>query len=211
MDKILDNIYYINLDYRSDRKEQIELELSKMGLVGNRFPGTVYSDPIVSADPRANSGLIGCHISHLNLLKLAKEKNLSNIVILEDDFEFIVNKEELIFQIESFEQMNISYDVLFLSYRIIESEIYNDIISRTTSAQTASGYIVNNKFYDALIDNLEKNLEKHIETRESWQYCNDQCWKQLQKQYNFFYFNKRIGQQRMSYSDIEKTIVNYGV
>ena len=42
-------------------------------------------------------------------------------------------------------------------------------------------------------------------------YCNDQYWKSLQKTNQWFYFNKRIGQQRGSYSDILSKYVDYGM
>jgi glycosyl transferase family 25 len=211
---LLKHIYYINLDHRTDRKEQIEAELIRMGLKGTRFPGTIYcaTEPDRFNNKNIyNPNAIGCHISHLNLIKLARDKKLSNILILEDDFQFIVNKEELEFQITAFNNLNIEYNVVFLGYNVKESEPFNDLISYGRSVQTASGYVVNQNFYDILIENLETNLEQHIRTQQSWAYCSDQCWKSLQKEHNFFYFNTRIGQQRMSYSDIENAVVCYGV
>jgi hypothetical protein len=59
--------------------------------------------------------------------------------------------------------------------------------------------------------NLENILKLHIETQESWRYCNDQYWKKLQKTNRFFYFNNRIGIQRLGYSDVMGKQTMYGV
>jgi GR25 family glycosyltransferase involved in LPS biosynthesis len=210
----LENIFYINLERRLDRRAQIEKELSKMGLIGIRFPGVIYEP--TQPDRFNNLNIyspvsIGCQIAHLELLKMAKDKNFDNVIIFEDDFEFIVDKTCFYEQINNFNNLNIDFDVLFLSYNVIESEPLNDLISYGRSVQTASGYIVNSKFYNKLISNLVEGLDLHIETQLTWKYCNDQYWKSLQKTNQWFYFNKKIGQQRGSYSDILGTYLNYGV
>ena len=84
-------IYYINLDRRTDRREQMETELTRMGLTGERYSAI-----------EANPSIIGCCQSHLNVLKKAKDEGLANVLILEDDFIFIVDKNELEYQMNSF-------------------------------------------------------------------------------------------------------------
>lgn len=208
----LENIFYINLEKRVDRKTQIEAELNKMGLVKNRFPGVIYEPTQPDRFNNLNiysPNLIGCQIAHLELLKMAKDKNFDNIIIFEDDFEFTVDKTSFYEQIDKFNNLNIDFDVLFLSYNVMESEPFNDLISYGRSVQTTSGYIVNSKCYNQLISNLEEGLNLHIETQQSWMYCNDQYWKSLQKTNQWFYFNKRIGKQRGGYSDILNKYVDY--
>jgi GR25 family glycosyltransferase involved in LPS biosynthesis len=210
----LENIFYINLEGRVDRKTQIEKELTNMGLTGIRFPGVIYEP--TQPDRFNNLNLyspnaIGCQIAHLELLKMAKDKNFNNIIIFEDDFEFTVDKTSFYEQINNFNNLNIDFDVLFLSYNVVESEPFNDLISYGRSVQTTSGYMVNSKFYNQLISNIEEGLNLHIETQQSWMYCIDQYWKSLQKTNQFFYFNKRIGKQREGYSDISRKYVDYGM
>lgn len=210
----LENIFYINLEKRTDRKLQIESEFAKMGLTGNRFAGITYTPTEPDRYNNLNiynPNLIGCQMAHLGLIKLAKSLGLNNVFVFEDDFQFIVDKSFFLNQVSDFNSLNIDFDVLFLSYNVIESEPYNELISYGRSVQTASGYIVNSKFYNKLIDNQEEALKLHIETQESWQYCNDQYWKHLQKTNRFFYFNNRIGIQRLGYSDIMGRHTMYGV
>ena len=79
MSKKIEKIFFINLDKRTDRREEIENELKKMELTAERY----------SAISTPESGIVGCGYSHLNVLKMAREQNVKNVLILEDDFEFI--------------------------------------------------------------------------------------------------------------------------
>ena len=162
-----------------------------------------------SAISNPNSSL-GCSLSHLSILKHARENKFQNILILEDDFQFLVSKEEFKKQINNFFNLNIPWDVLMLSYNIQQSKPYNSLIQKIYEAQTTSGYIVNSCFYDRLIELIEKNNVLLERTGEHWKYSIDQFWKALQgDNSNWYAFNTRIGLQRESYSDISNCIVNY--
>jgi GR25 family glycosyltransferase involved in LPS biosynthesis len=185
-------IIYINLDRRVDRRLQIEAELSKMGLIGERF----------AAIDHINGG-IGCAQSHISILKMAISEDLDNILIFEDDFQFCVNKETFYRNIHSFFNSKKTYDILMLSYNLKQSEPYNDIVGYARNVQTASGYIIHKRFYKTLLANFEECLLKLHASNEYKLYAIDQYWKQLQKDAEWFYFITRIGFQRRSYSDIE--------
>ena len=75
---MLKNVHYINLEERKDRKELVESELNELGWEYERFNAI-----------KNEIGIIGCGMSHLKLIKLAKEKNLDYIVVLEDDIQFM--------------------------------------------------------------------------------------------------------------------------
>jgi len=193
--------FYINLDKREDRRKQIEEECRRMEINIERFPAIERS-----------GGILGCSLSHLAVLKKARDLNLSNVLIFEDDFEFIVNKETFTTQLKTFFQSKIDYDVLFLSYHIRGgTEPINETVSRSADIQSASGYIVHQKFYDKLIENLEEGYKLLEGTNQYSLYANDQYWKSLQKTHNFLYFNTRIGKQRPSFSDLLQCYVDYGV
>ena len=200
----IDKIFYINLERRIDRRLLLEREFLRMDLSGERFPA--IEDTI---------GMIGCGKSHLAVLKLAKERGYKNILILEDDFEFLVDKEIFEKEISTFFSLKMDYDVLMLSYNCVNNHDYTALEStnvfKVNSAQTTSGYIVNEHFYDILIKCFEEGLDKLIETNNQSKYSLDQYWKILQPRSKWFGFCKRIGKQRSSYSDIENRYVNYGV
>jgi GR25 family glycosyltransferase involved in LPS biosynthesis len=193
-------VFYINLDSRSDRRAQINAELEAYGITAERFPAIV--------DTPAN---VGCFRSHLEVLKTARAHNYENVAIFEDDFMFLVDKPTFEAQLRAFFELNIRWDVLMLSYNVLRSEPYNELVSYGRNVQTASGYIVHRRFYDRLIANLEDALPNLIRTQRHWFYMNDACWKLLQPCSEWFFFNMRIGKQRPSYSDLEKKEVDYGV
>ena len=76
-------------------------------------------------------------------------------------------------------------------------------------------YIINNKYYDKLINNFEEsvynmeNLKKQKKNINRNKWAIDMNWKKLQKKDNWFIFNENLGYQKEDYSDIEKQKVNY--
>lgn len=193
---------YINLENRTDRKKQIENELQKVGFLNySRFNAI-----------RDKKGYIGCSKSHLECLKIARDNQYPNVIIFEDDFQFTIDKNEFNYLLNYI--LNIDYDVFMLSYNTLASDITDTeypILRRIQNTQTASGYIVNRKYYDKLISNYQDALELLEKTDDYESYANDQYWKLLQETDNWLCYKKRVGIQRKSFSDIVKTTVNYGV
>lgn len=191
-------IIYINLDKRVDRREQIESELR--GYKFERFPAIFNEE-----------GIVGCSYSHLGVLKLARDRGYARVLILEDDFQFLVSHEE--FEEELKKLDDIEFDVCMISYNLIKSELIGCEglgLGRVIEAQTASGYIVNAHYYDTLIALYEESVKLLETTKMHWIYANDQIWKQLQKKDRWYYFIKRIGKQRDGYSDNSKCFMSYG-
>ena len=191
--------FYINLDHRKDRKEEIETELKENNIMFERFPAI-----------KNENGALGCSKSQLNVIKLEKERNYKKIIIFEDDFEFIVSKDE--FEEEMKKLDNVKFDVCLLAYNT--DNLYDsqyDFLYKIKDAQTTSGYIINYHYYDTLIKCWEESIKMFEITGNEKKYTCDQSWKILQEKDNWFCFKKRIGKQRESYSDIENSIVNYNV
>ena len=85
-------------------------------------------------------------------VKIAKERNYKNILVLEDDFEFIVTKEVFEQNLTEFFESNIDYNVCMLSYNLNDFlEMDNSVVNKILFSQTASGYIVNSNYYNVLI------------------------------------------------------------
>jgi glycosyl transferase family 25 len=187
----IDGIFYINLDHRADRREEIEAELTKAGITNfERFPAI-----------RSNPGIIGCGLSHLAVLKLARSRGYRNVLIFEDDFEFLVDRETFWKYMEDLFKEVKSYDVIMLAYYAPQTEPFSALVQKVKEAQTASGYLVHSKFYDALITLYEDAIPKLVDTGEHWNYANDQVWKLLQPISEWYSTTTRIGKQRASMSD----------
>jgi glycosyl transferase family 25 len=192
MNKYIDKIIYINLNRRTDRRKLIETELNAFELKYERF----------EAIDTPGFGILGCGLSHLAVLKIARDHQYTNILILEDDFTFEVTKGELEQRMVDFFELNLQYNVLMLSYLLCNSEpTPNTFLLKITEAQTASGYIVHSNYYDKLINLYEHAMTALDHTREHWIYANDQIWKQYQKTDIWFGFIPRIGKQTAGFSD----------
>jgi glycosyl transferase family 25 len=202
MSNFIDKIIYINLNKRVDRCELIEKELSNYNLDYERFEAIECTD----------FGTYGCGLSHLSVLKIAKERNYKNILILEDDFEFIVTKEVFEKNLTEFFESNIDYNVCMLSYNLNDFlEIDNSVVNKILFSQTASGYIVNSNYYNVLIELYEWSMPLLMSTRQHWIYANDIVWEKHQRNDNWYYFKNRIGKQRAGFSDNSNGYSDYGV
>ena len=200
----IDIVYYINLDKRTDRKEEIIGELNKLNLKSEqieRVPG-VYIE---------NFGALGCSYSHIECLKRFIKSNKNNCIIFEDDFMFKpdINFIELL---NNFFDLHIDYDVCMLSMNpntLEDTEI--SFLKKVNEAQTTSGYIVNKKFAKMLLNNYIKSSELLKTTKNQSLYSIDQYWKKIQPDNIWYVFNPTLGTQRPSYSDINKKFEDYKV
>jgi glycosyl transferase family 25 len=199
-----DKVFYINCEHRTDRKESIE-SVFKLVNFNNYERINAYYIP--------KNGALGCAKSHLMALKIAKEKNYKNVLILEDDFILNINPTLFNQNIKRFFNKSLNWDVLMLSSNLVKYETCNiKFLLKVIEAQTTSGYAVNNHYFNKLIENFSE-AEKLLENAErvnGW-YIDaiDQYWKKLQSD-NWFSFNPVLGKQSDGYSDIEKREVNYG-
>jgi GR25 family glycosyltransferase involved in LPS biosynthesis len=202
MSKNIDKIFYINLKKRPDRREQIENELNNFELSFERF----------EAIETPEFGIYGCGLSHLSVLKISKERGYKNVLILEDDFTFVVSKEEFENNLTNFFESGIDYDVCKLAYNLYEfQDIDNDTVGKILYSATASAYIVNSHYFDKLINLYEWAMPLLNDTKQHWIYANDQIWKEYQREDNWYYFKTRIGKQRPSYSDNALRFHDYNV
>jgi len=200
MDRI-DKVYYINLDIRTDRRDLIEMDLNKTNIKAERFAG-IFQKP----------GIVGCGKSHLAVMKKAKELNLKNVLILEDDFTFLKSREEIDAMVNKFmNDMDDNYDVcMFCCQNLQErSGSPHDYIKKIQRANNASAYLINGKYLDSIINLYEHSLPLLESTGEHWNYANDQVWCQLQEKDNWYVFSDRLGKQRSGYSDNAERFMDY--
>jgi GR25 family glycosyltransferase involved in LPS biosynthesis len=179
--------YYINLDHRTDRRAEIEKELADKGITAERIPAF-----------KTTPGCIGCSLSHIAALKLARERGLEAVMIFEDDFTFLISKDEWD---RLFSLLPRSYDVVMLSYNLMKATHHDATFDRVQDVQTASGYIVHSRFYDQLIEHSEVATRQLAETGMHWLYAYDMQWKRLQPPNQWFAYKTRIGKQRDGISD----------
>lgn len=202
MDYLLPHIFYINLKKRADRKEKMIKQLKQYGLNAECFEA-IYTPGF---------GILGCTLSHLMVLQIAQERKYRRILILEDDFQFLISPETFQNKIRDLFLTTYSdFDVCMLSYNIIKYQEIPGIklINKVIEAQTASGYIVQEHYYTKLIELLKDTIPMLFSTKMHWIYANDQIWKSLQQRDNWVYFSERIGKQEDGFSDNTEQFINY--
>lgn len=197
---LLQNIFYINLDTRVDRKMFMESQFATLGLTLQRF----------SAIRHPSGGAIGCSLSHVALLEYAIEHNLEYIVVLEDDF-LMTNPARFIQQFNAFIRDNYEFDVLLLAGNNVgATQDYKGVAVKVVDCQTTTGYIVKNHYFATLLANYKEGVEQLIlHPSKPFMYAIDQWWKQLQRSGRWYLITPLTNTQRPDYSDIEKRKINY--
>jgi hypothetical protein len=203
---LLENVYYINLEERVDRKVLVETELKKMKWKYERFNAIKHE-----------RGILGCCLSHLAVIEMAKEKDLDYVVILEDDIQFLQPEKynKMLIDFRNFVESNsLDYDVLLIATNILDKVSgvipINNYIYRVGASYSAAGYIVKKHYYDKIIANYKEGLRLLIEnTTVSGKYEFDVYWIKLQMVDKWLVLYPRTVNQRESYSDILNCMTDY--
>lgn len=195
----IEHALYINLASRTDRKQHVESQLKLVGISAERFNAIKLPD-----------GALGCSMSHLKCLQMAKEKGWDHVLICEDDITF-TNPGLFIQQINKFLSKQENWDVVLLAgnnmppYKPIE-----DYCVQVTRCQTTTGYLVKSHYYDKLIDNIKTGMNMLVRNRDMHKiYAIDKYWFLLQDKDLWFLITPLSVVQREDYSDIEKRRTNY--
>lgn len=196
----IEHSFYINLENRPDRREHAEQELPKIGLKNpQRFEAI-----------QMEIGAIGCSLSHLKCLEIAKENNWDHILICEDDIVFL-KPELFIQQMNSFLENNEDWDVVFLGGHNQQQYIYiDDSCVQVHKCQTTTGYLVKSHYYDTLIHTMKEGVDMFIKEPHNFHiYAVDKYWFRLQEIDKWYLIIPLTVTQKEDYSDIENKNVNY--
>lgn len=188
----IEKVIYINLDERVDRKSQVQRELLRA------FPAAKIQR--FSAIKHEVGG-IGCTMSHIAVLELAKASGWKNVLIVEDDFMWT--------RLDPMVLPNLlenPYDAIVLSGAWIQCD---PATYKLRSCQTTTAYIVHGAYYDTILANFKEGLQQLQATGLYGSYALDQYWKRLHAADNWFIVQPIMGVQRPGFSDIEKRVVNY--
>jgi len=190
---------FINLESRPDRLKHVTQQLESIGISGERFNAI-----------KLKNGRVGCSMSHLKCLELAKKNNWDNVFICEDDITF-TNPELFKNQLLKFLDNVNGWDVIIVGgNNMPPHQILDDFCIKVSYCQTTTGYIVNKSYYDTLITNFKegitnllRNPDKHII------FAIDKFWISLQRTDNWFMITPPTVTQYENFSDIEDRITNY--
>ena len=201
------NALYINLDSRKDRRAHVESQLAALkeggmsNLVAERF----------NAVKHVVYGAIGCSMSHMRCIQIAKERKWDHVLVCEDDVQF-TNVPLFLTQMSRFLATVPEWDVVLLAGNNIPPfRVVNDACIQVSNCQTTTAYIVKAHYYDTLIANYRAGI--HLLMRNPTQkldYAIDRYWFELQRRDRWFLITPLSVVQREDYSDIEQRITNYG-
>ena len=195
----IQHAFYINLDSRPDRKQHVERQLGIIGINAQRFKAI-----------KLQNGALGCSMSHLKLIETAKENNWPHILVVEDDILF-TNPSLFVQQFNLFLSTHKEFDVALISgnnvppYREIDATCV-----QVTKCQTTTGYLVQNHYFDTLIQNYKMGIQNLMREPENHRiYAIDKFWFNLQAIHKWYLIIPLTVTQREDYSDIEKRPTNY--
>ena len=211
--EFFDKIFYINLDSRPDRKEFMEQQFEKFGIVAERFSAVsltkeqnddllkrgcnFYDGPRPDYAPRIKS----CTISHLTVLLRSKMMDYNNVLIFEDDALIDDNIHEDLTNCVN-ELRNIDWNIFYLGCNPLEYFKETEFLGRVIRTTTNHAYAINKNIYDNVL--INSNFFKYSP-------CNDTYYGHLgmKKDMKVYMSLKNLVTQKESYSDIEGTDVNY--
>jgi len=212
-------IFIINLDDRKDRWQQC-LDLFKKYNITNyeRFsaispiykdiPKNYYNNLIVNQTEWYVTGAVGCKLSHYNIIKIAKDRNYDNFLVLEDDFtieesidDFHQKMNNVIKLLIEKQNNNINsdeiknWDMLYLGGNNLDKpiQIYN-CIHKALKINTTHAYAMNKSIYQKCLDDMlicGTEVDDFYKTH-------------IQKKHNVLCIYPSLMKQRESVSDIFK-------
>jgi len=191
--------FYINLASRPDRKQHIESQMQLLGIPIERFNAI-----------KLPNGALGCSMSHLKCLEIARKFGWPHLLIVEDDIKFL-QPELFKTQLSKFLSTHKSWDTILVGGNNVPPyQPIDDTCIRVGSCQTTTGYLVNGHYFDTLIANYREGIKKLIENpSQPILYAIDKYWFHLQKRDKWYLIIPLSVTQREDYSDIEKRATNY--
>ena len=176
--------YIINLKERTDRKQHIITELTKI-------PQLSYT--IVKA---IQDSTRTCFASHLKCIQLAKDNKLPFILILEDDCIFTSDCIDILNTLVD-ELHQINWDMIYLGANLnAPAYSFSKSLVKLSGAYTTHAYMVHERFYDTIL-NLTLDFEIDV------------CYSKLMANHNIYMCDPMIAYQLPSHSDLQDGFRDY--
>jgi glycosyl transferase, family 25 len=154
-----DKSYIINLPERLDRRETMKQELKRLGLLESSEQ-VVFFPAIKPTDQGKfpSIGAKGCFLSHLEVLKEARNQNLNHLLIMEDDLSFtrfLIEQQDAIVN----ELQHLNWDFVYLGHAVNLPPSRERLFQEYSKPLMFTHFlVVNKKTIAQLIDFLEEVL-----------------------------------------------------
>lgn len=176
---IIDKVFVINLAHRVDRKNKIISELEKVGITNYEIFKAIkptedmiekwnpnFLNPIPEwfkktggDETKYKIGSLGCMLSHYQIIKLSFERNYNNVLILEDDTEFQLQKGitfDILLDLLKKQLDNLDFGLLYLAGNHRGSQIkkHSNNIIKVKGTLTTGSYVINKSVMKYILDNI---------------------------------------------------------
>lgn len=182
-----DKICLVNLDNRPDRLERAKVELERAGIWDRvlRVPGIYLPD-----NPSR-----GNHLAHANCIKSAIDAGARNVLILEDDIEWL--EDPLLFKRVVPELTD--WDLLYLGVNT-EKDCYqvSRHLAKLNFAYATHAYAINKNMFEKILAINEDPNTIHNDVR--------MC-EEIIPYYNCYQTIPMLAGQRSDYSDLQKMVM----
>lgn len=192
----IQNVLYINLDERIDRRNETIQELYHVGFTNpQRLPAIKFTP-----------GAVGCSLSHIKALEYAQQQNWDHVLICEDDVMF---GDATMFQerMDCFLQLHDDWDVLLLGGNIKKGLYIDSCSARVFHTSCTTAYLVRREYYDVLLHNFKEGARR-LFNRIPESYI-DVFWNSLVARDRWYTVLPVPVLQRPGQSDIEDREVDY--
>ena len=172
---------------------KIKKELTELGFTPNNIKGIQECYNIIDS--------ISNGLSHIKALQFAKKLSYKNVLICESHTIFL-KKKLLLKQIENFEKSNIEFDVLMLCGNVIPPyKRIGDFCIKVSQCLSSGCYIVNNHYYDILIENISDSIKLIMKNEGMKKICSfDNLWTNIQRLDNWYFITPSTVIQELKFS-----------
>lgn len=190
----IDKIYCINLDKREDRWEESKIELDKLNLTDSTTRFSAIDGSLIENKTRLLAGEYGINLTHIKLLEEAIENGYENILIFEDDIQFINDYENINSYLS---EVPYDWDMVYLGGNHIHPpRPITNRIGKIEVTYAVHAIIVNRRIFHLLVHHL-KGLELQL----------DVIYTNLKL--NSYTFRPSLVTQRAGFSDIQGGFMDY--
>ena len=194
---LFDKTYLINLASREDRLQRAKKRLGDLDIKYERFEA--IDGKTIEHHPHLKPGEVGCYISHLNILKDAKQNNYQSILILEDDVVFENNMLEKFYS--GYKHIPDDWEMIYLGANHNQPPTrINEYVVECNHAFTTSAIIIRGSVLERLLAE-SRNMTKQIDVV----YADLQATKKLKA----YAFHPWLMYQEDGYSDIQGRDMSY--
>jgi glycosyl transferase family 25 len=200
LNEYFDKIFCINLDSRPDRWKEAKEQFDGLQINVERISAIKGTDLNLDWPPEIKEGAVGCSLSHLFVMKMAKHLQLNNYLVLEDDIEFDENFNEKFLDIYE-NQVPKDWDMLYLGgqhFHGMNLQQISENVFKCEYTLTTHSFAVKNTVYDLFINKLidiTKPCDVHFA--------------ESHKHINAYVIIPHLTWQGQSYSDVENANVDY--